>query len=213
MKEKKKASYMSKTYYEQFRNNQNGYNSKNPTKTKPRPTAIKQSSPRSDTFLVSNKQNEPSSKFSKVNGTRRAPLPAQPPPPPPPQPSDRKRTDPLQRKAPSRPAQKLLSPSSDQVDYGRKPVRFAQQNNPSAYPQRPAPPHPSDPSRRMRVTNDDYVIQRRRGPPPAEYIYDDDYRSVSLLILISLSHHESYYYSSEQKTIFLLFYFMFLTLN
>lgn len=179
---------MSKTYYEQFRNNQNGYNPKNPAKTKPpppRPTAIKQSSPRSDTFLVSNRQNEANSKFSKVNGTRRAPLPAQHPPPPPP--SDKKRTDSLQRKAPSRPAQKLLSPSSDQVDYGRKPVRFAQRNNPPAYQQRPAPSHPSDAldsSRRMRVTNDDYVIQRRRGPPPAEYIYDDGYRSVSLLILI-----------------------------
>lgn len=205
---------MSKTYYEQFRNNQNGYNAKNSSKIRqqqppPRPTAIKQS-PRSDTFVVSNKQNERSPKFAKMNGTRQAPLP---------QLSDKKRSESLQRKPPPRPAQKLLSPSSDQIDYERKPVRFAQRANsrlPPANPQRPAP-YTSDISnqpRRVRVSNDDYVIQRHRGPP-TEYVYEDDYRSVSsfiltvIALLISMSYHESYYYSSGQKKTFSFFIFNF----
>ena len=188
---------MSKTYHEQFRDkNQNGFDPN--SKTKPngklppvRPTAVKRS-PRSDTHVLPNKRNEPNAnvppKVNPVqNGTQRFPLRNRPvrkssPPPPP----EKKRTEPIRRNGVNQSSPKYLTSPVDSQELDRKPLRFPnkQQNishrhslSPTYYEtSAPKPRDASDRPRRMRVANQEYVVQRRRPPPEPVY---DDYHAVS----------------------------------
>jgi hypothetical protein len=190
-RERKKTVHMSKAYHEQFRDkNQNGFDPNSKTKSNGklpplRPTAVKRS-PRSDTYAVPNKQNEP--KANPVqNGTQRFPLRNRPikkasPPPPP----EKKRTEPIRRNGVNQSSPKYLTSPADSQELGRKTLRFPnkQQNishrhssSPTYYEtSAPIPRDAPDRPRRMRVANQDYVIQRRRAPPEPVY---DDYHAVS----------------------------------
>ena len=207
---------MLKTYYEQFRDNQrekhqNGSNSQSKGKTNgklppARATVVKRS-PRSDTFILPTKRQTVDPKVSKTkpasNPPRRMPsLPKEPAaknPTPPPQ---RRRLEPVHRDGSNRPAPRYPS-SSVEHDLGRRPVRFADRREP-AYRSSPPPPPPpppvrhqkparlpretSDRPRRVRVADQDYVIEHRRETP-VEYVYDDYYAVSDLIILLTVSPH------------------------
>lgn len=193
---------MSKTYYDQFRTNQNGFNGNSNMKSngKPppaRPTAVK-GSPRSDTFVLPTKRNDINSKGPKnnpvENGSRRQPVKeptlrnATPPPP-------KRRLEPVQRFETNRPAPKYVSsPPIDPQDLGRRPVRFATKHNTAYKPSTP-PVHyqkstsltrnaPERTQQRMRIADSEYVIQRRRQQAP-EHVYDD-YHTVSAILTVIL---------------------------
>lgn len=190
-KGQKKLS-MQKSYHEQFRGkNQPVFNGN--SKAKPngkgppvRPTAVKQSSPRSDTHASPIKRNEMSSRVPVDNSpqnSRRIPprernFKDSPPLP------DNRRNKPMNRNDNARPMQQNRNSITDQPDYGRKPLRL---NNRTNQPRRsltpeyyqkpnPAPRDSIQKPRRMRVANDDYVIEHRRRTPEYDY---DDYHSVS----------------------------------
>jgi len=197
-KKVEKKIYMSKPYYNQFRDNQrnknqNGFNVNSKTKPngKPsptRPTAVK-GSPHSDTYVFASKQNEINSKVPKTNleqnGFRRIPpketvVRSSSPV------SEIKRSESIHKNGVTRPVKKyVISPPTDSEDLGRKPLRLANKSNrtyypsPPAYYQKPAPlPREAlDRPQRMRVANNEYVVQRRRQPP-SDQVYDD-YHQVS----------------------------------
>jgi hypothetical protein len=187
---------MSKNYYEQFRNNpqdknRNGFNGNSKTKRNgksppapaPRPTAVKRS-PRSDVVSLPTKQNEINKvpkNDSVTNGFRRVPTkeyvgrnPSTS--------RERKNLEKTHKNGTTRPVQKYLrSPSIDQEDLGRKPLRFANKHNNSYYPpsppayyqkSAPVPQDALDRPQRMHIANNEYVVQRRRRLP-SDYIYDD----------------------------------------
>lgn len=183
---------MSNNYYEQFRNNQRDANRNrtNPnSKSKlprPRPTTVRQP-PRSDTFVLQAKRQELDPKVSRTkpvwNSSGRIPpkphVVKSPSPPPP-----RRRVEPVHRNGLARFSARYRSPPVDQLDLGRKPIRFAHSRNPAYHPSSPLPPirqQKSAPlshdvpnrSRRVRIANNDYIVERRRPPPPSEYSYDD----------------------------------------
>lgn len=210
-KDEKKIVYMLKTYYEQFRDNQrernqNGSNSQSKGKTNgklppARATTVKRS-PRSDTFVLPTKRQTVDPKASKAkpasNPPRRMPpLPREaivkhPTPPP-----QKKRSEPVNRNGSTRPAPRYPSSSVDQQELGRRPVRFGNRREPAYDPSSPPPPPPpvrhqkpayvqreiSDRSRRVRVAEQDYIIEHRRDTP-VEYVYDDYYRVSDRLFLL-----------------------------
>ncbi|CAF3153094.1 unnamed protein product [Rotaria sp. Silwood2] len=181
------------TYRDQFRDkNQNGFNNNSgtkPTGKLPRPTAAKQSSPRSDTYALSTKRNEVNTRVSKddlVQKNSRRIVPSKerfvrnPSTPP-----ENRRVEPIRRNDVIRPIQKNRNLPNDRQDFPPKPLRFANKQNganrsstPPAYYQKSSSlsRDVSQKPRRMRIANNEYVIERRRQP--SDYVYDD-YRTES----------------------------------
>ncbi|CAF0976886.1 unnamed protein product [Rotaria sordida] len=174
----------------QFRDkNQNGYNNHSGTKStgklsRPRPTAVKQSSPRSDTYALPTKRNEVNTRVSKddmvsknsqhIPRKERFARNFSTPPP------QQRRTEFAHRNDVTRPVQKNRNLPNDQQDFPRKPLHFANKktgayrsSSPPAYYQKSSslPRNIPQKSRRMRVANNEYIIERRRQP--MDYIYDD----------------------------------------
>jgi len=194
---------MSISYHEQFRENQrktkqNGLfsNSKATAGGKlppQRPTAVVKQPLRSDTFTLPTKRDETNFKVPKVNQTQNgsrsqaANKPAVIKSPPP---AEQKRTEIMRKSGGARSTGRQPNPTIDRQNLQRKPVRFSNNYNNTYYSssaspvyyQKTAPladPLPRDTverSRRVPVTNDDYVINRQKNSPAYAY---NDYHTVS----------------------------------
>jgi hypothetical protein len=201
---------MSKSYHEQFRDNQrnqNGLflNSKATAGVKLPPphraAPVVKQPPRSNTFTLPTKRDETNIKVPRINQalyeSRRQP-PKEPayinlPPS-----AERKSTETMRKNGGARPMLKQSSSSIDRQNPERKPVRFANNYNNTYYSPSPtsAPVHYQksashtnslpqdalDQSRRTRIKNDEYVIRRRKDPSASAYT---DYQTVSDIPTIS----------------------------
>lgn len=205
---------MSQSYHEQFRENRRGKNqngvlskskatanNKLPTQ---RPTAAAKQPLRSDTFtlpairnganLRSAKANRQKNGFQQEPVKKSAPIKRTPPA------QQQRNSEDMRRNAPIRPIMKQNNGFIDSGHLDRRPVRFANNYNTtySAPPASSLPPHHQKPPppddrlpqndydrpRRMRVSDDEYIVNRRVESPVYAY---DDYHTVSNIPTISYS--------------------------
>ncbi|CAF3807310.1 unnamed protein product [Rotaria sp. Silwood1] len=166
----------------QFRDkNQNGFNNNFGTKStgklpRPRPTAVKQPSPRSDTYALPTKRNDVNPRISKddlIDKNSRRTIP-------PKERFTRNTSTPPEYRRRTNVARPIQKNRNSPDDYPRKPLRLSNKQNgvyrsssPSAYYQKSSSLSRdiSQRPRRMHVGNNEYVIERRRQP--SDYVYDD----------------------------------------
>ncbi|CAF3134855.1 unnamed protein product [Rotaria sp. Silwood2] len=203
---------MSQSYHEQFRenqrnNNQNGLfsNSKATAGNKlptQRPTAAVKQPIRSDTFTLPRKRNETNFKVPKLNQAQNGSRPQRPVKKPTiinsTLPVEQKPIEKMRKNGGTRPTMRQSNLFMDRGNIQRKPVRFSNDYNNTYYSSSPAsapvhyqksapladplPRDALDKSRRMRISNDDYVIHRRKDSPAYAYT---DYKTVSDIPTIS----------------------------
>ena len=188
---------MLKSYHQQFRDDQRNKNHRGVVfkskatagKQSPpqRPTAVAKQAARSNTFTLPKEPVKTDSKVPKVKQTPNG-APRQPAKGPA---SISESLDPVKKSRSSMRQNGSIRSTTRQTNTAtmdqRRPVRFASNHNdvyysppPASFPARH---DPSDRSRSMRVTNDDYVIHRRKDP--AAHAYTDHHRTVSEIPTIS----------------------------